>query len=134
MIASFAVAANRSANTLVPLMLAATEAYAAKKPASATADTGKVAGGKPATGRLCQAGLGKIRRVSGTSPRALTRYRQKGSRRPRANSYAAKKSPGRTKPTLPCGQPRRASPSAIALADPLGSPLPERPTWLLLDA
>ena len=35
-----------------------------KKPASTTADTGKVAGGKPATGRLCQAGL----RILGECP------------------------------------------------------------------
>src|SRR6516225_8471878 len=40
-----------------------------KKPASTLADTGKVAGGKPATGRLCQAGLQNTRRVSGASPK-----------------------------------------------------------------
>ena len=40
-----------------------------KKPASTSADTGKVAGGKPATGRLCQAGLQNTRRVSGASPK-----------------------------------------------------------------
>ena len=38
-----------------------------KKPVSTTADTGKGAGGKPATGRLCQAGLGdetSVRRLA----------------------------------------------------------------------
>jgi hypothetical protein len=38
-----------------------------KKPASTTADAGKVAGGKPATGRLCQAGLRKM--GEGPAPR-----------------------------------------------------------------
>src|SRR5215471_2012125 len=55
-------------------------AFEPKKTGVGTADTGKVAGGKPATGRLCQAGQRKIRRVSGASPDKPTPYRGKSSR------------------------------------------------------
>src|SRR5207248_3873932 len=79
--AFLAVAVNRPANTPTRRRVprgqrasrsckepASKRAGRVKKPASTIADTGKVAGGKPATGRLCQAGLRKIGRVSGTSP------------------------------------------------------------------
>jgi len=47
-----------------------------KKAGVGCADSGEVAGGKPATGRLCQAGLRKCRRASGIPPTPSTNKRR----------------------------------------------------------
>ena len=55
-----------------------------KTPASMITDTGKVAGGKPATGRLCQAGLREKASVRHLA-RRLTGYRKESSTNSRDN-------------------------------------------------